>query len=41
MGCRVALLFLVLDAAGTYTCLYFRRDKNIYALEKGSKEDEA
>lgn len=40
-GSGSALLFLVLAAAGTLTCLYFRRIKNIWALEKGSKEDEA
>lgn len=40
-GSGSALLFLVLAASGTLTCLYFRRIKNIWALEKGSKEDEA
>jgi hypothetical protein len=38
--CYFALLFLALAAVGILTCPYFRRDKNIWALEKGSKEDE-
>ena len=39
-GSGAALLFLLLAAFGTITCLYFRRDKNIWSLEKGSIQNE-
>lgn len=40
-GSGAALLFLVLAVVGTVTCLYFRNDRNIWALEKGSIQNEA